>query len=850
MSVSDELEDRLSAAGKRLLQPPSSFDELLTLLDRIEELLLLVAQSPPTSMQSAMSPLLKALISEELLKHPDIDVRVGVAACISEITRITAPEAPYGDDEMKDVFQLIVSSFDNLSDKSSRSYKKRASILETVAKVRSCVIMLDLELDQMIIEMFQHFLNSIRVHHEDVIFTSMSAIMILVLEESEDISPEFLWPILDALKKNNKEVLPIVKKLAESVITNCADKLRPCLAKVVNTLNASLDDYNEVVASVCKKTNGSFGHSDENILKDQPAIEDVKEGIKPQEKAPAQNGTHKSIACNSIGETGDEETVTDVFPLMLNQQPKVAMFKLQFDAQSTTKTESDDIGPQKPAHLEVKSEHAANGEARPANCRNNSAESSDIIDDEKQGEQVPCNQEIPSEEIHTLPGEFPPAEAEKPLDTVKDTTSQGSPVKETEDEAANVASPIQRSSLPDENQPKRAARTKRKKNMVKEDTASRKESEGPNIGEVNKKRRTMKKQHNLPNNVEKASNEDLSKNDAGAMSDLEARCLDSGELGGASNKKKKKSLMKEDGRRGGRVKPKFEEETSKYSAGDNGNNTDASLSPAKSAEDELNQEETPRTDSKRKRASGKDNTPQTIKYGKNLVGSKVRVLWPDDDEFYEGEIKSFDHLKKRHRVVYTDGDEEHLNLRKEEWEFVTDDSALDGGKSAEHSGQGASSKKKKKKGANSKTSNKHEKMSNPPRRKLKGSASKSGSKSNKDGKAKFESPVNSEDGSDKSEDHSEEHEVKSPDSSAKSGRSQPSLKKRAIQRLANSKGKSPQSEKTVGPVGKGTKKSSSSKAKVTVQEEKKVDSVKSADTVKGGKAARESGNKSGKKRRK
>lgn len=68
---------------------------------RIEELLSIVAQSPATSMLSAMSPLMKALISEELLKHSDVDVRVGVAACISEITRITAPEAPYGDDKMK-----------------------------------------------------------------------------------------------------------------------------------------------------------------------------------------------------------------------------------------------------------------------------------------------------------------------------------------------------------------------------------------------------------------------------------------------------------------------------------------------------------------------------------------------------------------------------------------------------------------------------------------------------------------------------------------------------------------------------------------------------------------------------
>ena len=63
---------------------------------------------------------------------------------------------------IQDIFQLIVSSFENLSDKSSKSYGKRAMILETVAKVRSCVVMLDLECDGLIVEMFQHFLKDIR----------------------------------------------------------------------------------------------------------------------------------------------------------------------------------------------------------------------------------------------------------------------------------------------------------------------------------------------------------------------------------------------------------------------------------------------------------------------------------------------------------------------------------------------------------------------------------------------------------------------------------------------------------------------------------------------------------------
>jgi uncharacterized tellurite resistance protein B-like protein len=44
---------------------------------------------------------MKALISSAILRHLDEDVRVAVASCMSEITRITAPDAPYNDDQMK-----------------------------------------------------------------------------------------------------------------------------------------------------------------------------------------------------------------------------------------------------------------------------------------------------------------------------------------------------------------------------------------------------------------------------------------------------------------------------------------------------------------------------------------------------------------------------------------------------------------------------------------------------------------------------------------------------------------------------------------------------------------------------
>lgn len=52
-------------------------------------------------MLESMQPFLDAVVKPELLKHQDRDVKLLVATCVCEITRITAPEAPYSDDVLK-----------------------------------------------------------------------------------------------------------------------------------------------------------------------------------------------------------------------------------------------------------------------------------------------------------------------------------------------------------------------------------------------------------------------------------------------------------------------------------------------------------------------------------------------------------------------------------------------------------------------------------------------------------------------------------------------------------------------------------------------------------------------------
>ena len=96
-SFHSELEKQLKEAGNRLLNPPSSIDDLLTLLDEVENLLAYVEQVPSKSVRGALFLSVMALFNNKLLRHAEMEVKVSVVSCIIEITRITTPDALYKD---------------------------------------------------------------------------------------------------------------------------------------------------------------------------------------------------------------------------------------------------------------------------------------------------------------------------------------------------------------------------------------------------------------------------------------------------------------------------------------------------------------------------------------------------------------------------------------------------------------------------------------------------------------------------------------------------------------------------------------------------------------------------------
>ncbi|WOG87834.1 hypothetical protein DCAR_0207066 [Daucus carota subsp. sativus] len=625
-----QLVERLRDAGNRLHHFPSQVDQLLSLLDQVENLLEKVDQSPSTQIQNAYSKITKALLAEPLIRHADADVQVSVASCISEITRITAPEAPYDDDKMKEVFQLIVSSFADLYDMSSRSYDKRASILETVAKIRSCVVMLDLECDGLIIEMFKHFLRSIRDDHPKNIFESMETIMTVVLEESEDVSVELLMPILAILKRGNEENSSVACKLGESVFAKCAVKLKPFLKQAVKSSGLSLEDYSQIVTTICNGSNGEVVHEEGNIVAEQ-LVEESRMTTSSDGMPQDAKELVPEHACEEVPLKHDDNSLSTE-PLNTN----------------INKEDKDDIDTVNLGEVDNKQERTEKKRGRKP-CSPKPSEPSRIGCD--------IETEIICQKASDKANSSPSHNQDVPISLDKDARASPdkeelpfSPPEMLDSKVKVSLSPSK--SLSKESSRKKVGVSKEKDTLAQElasvDSALKKAIDGTSSTE-GKLDSALKKvidgtsstEGKLKTNVEKKKLS-LALEDALSM---DSAPEEAAEVNSDSEIKPQKQSGKRE-------------------------NFGMVTSPKSTRKPLI--ENDPRENSKRKLTPGDYKGSGDIEYGENLVGARVKVWWPDDKQYYEGIIESFDVRRKKHKVSYTDGDEEVLVLQKEKWEFVDD----------------------------------------------------------------------------------------------------------------------------------------------------------------------------------
>ncbi|EEF48385.1 androgen induced inhibitor of proliferation (as3) / pds5, putative [Ricinus communis] len=188
---------------------------------------------------SGIKPLGKSFVKHGLLRNSDKDVKLLVAICISEIFRILAPEPPFEDKYLRDVFKLILSMFAELADTTSPYFSRRVKILETVARCKCFVILLDIDCNDLVLEMFNIFFSIVRENHQRSLINDVLSIMTHILNEEASLPLSDV--ILRNLVKEGTAASAAASQLAASVIQSCAEKLEPFICGFLTSCSLDRD---------------------------------------------------------------------------------------------------------------------------------------------------------------------------------------------------------------------------------------------------------------------------------------------------------------------------------------------------------------------------------------------------------------------------------------------------------------------------------------------------------------------------------------------------------------------------------------------------------------------------------
>ena len=89
-----------------------------------------------------------------------------------------------------------MSYFQDLPDHAIKSFHKRPRIIESMPRVHSYVIILDLECDALVLVIFHHLLAYTKDDHSPMSFANIRSILLGILGEMDDLLLEFLISIL------------------------------------------------------------------------------------------------------------------------------------------------------------------------------------------------------------------------------------------------------------------------------------------------------------------------------------------------------------------------------------------------------------------------------------------------------------------------------------------------------------------------------------------------------------------------------------------------------------------------------------------------------------------------------
>ncbi|KAJ2224109.1 Sister chromatid cohesion protein pds5 [Coemansia sp. RSA 485] len=182
----------------------------------------------------------RQLLAPALLKHKESGVVAYVTCCISDILRLYAPEAPYSDDEIKQIFNVFIDQLGHLNDTNNQFYPLREYLLTNLATVRTCALVTMLpDAEDVISKFFAVLFGIVKpglAHNTQML---VQDVLQQLLEEPRSVPQDVIDIILLQFTRKRQQDNPAAHQLASDLAKATSDVLQKYIYQYFNDVIVS-----------------------------------------------------------------------------------------------------------------------------------------------------------------------------------------------------------------------------------------------------------------------------------------------------------------------------------------------------------------------------------------------------------------------------------------------------------------------------------------------------------------------------------------------------------------------------------------------------------------------------------
>ncbi|BGP02903.1 Sister chromatid cohesion protein pds5 [Rhodotorula toruloides] len=167
------------------------------------------------------------LVDPKLLLHKDKGVKAYVGACLVDVLRLYAPEAPYTPAELTDIFDFLIRQLKHVGSPSDPHQAEYFYIVDSLASVKSIVLVCDLDAaDDLMERVFRMAFDTISSNSPKNVELALLDILLALLEEVSTVPSSVLDVLTAQFLPRASKSRSSAFRLAVEVARGASDKLQ------------------------------------------------------------------------------------------------------------------------------------------------------------------------------------------------------------------------------------------------------------------------------------------------------------------------------------------------------------------------------------------------------------------------------------------------------------------------------------------------------------------------------------------------------------------------------------------------------------------------------------------------